>query len=167
VCGALQAAGASPSCSPAAAGAWSSPSLPGEIAALDVAFSSLPPIIGTSGPSDLPLPRSVVPTVQIQPWTFPMPIEESCPTCVVSASRLSLPVRGQSLRDAVLVVQFTDETIQALALSPPDDPLNTLTGNTPYVFTLPPTWGPIQSAYLTGFDTQQQYSVTEQIFVQP
>jgi hypothetical protein len=170
VCGALQAAGASPSCSPAAPRDGSYPSLPGESAALGAAFASLPPTAGTTAPtSPSAVPRALIPTPQILPWTFPQPISDSCPTCAVDAQYLSIPPREESLLDPVLVVRFADETTAALALGPPSTPPSasaTLESTTPYLFSLPSGWGPIQSAYITAFDAQQQYSITEQIFVQ-
>jgi hypothetical protein len=178
VCGALQAAGAATSCAPAAPMAGSSPDLPGETAALAAAFSSLPPTAGASVlVSPGTIPRHVLPTPQILPWTFPQPISDSCPTCVVAESFLSIPARGESLRDPVLVVQFTDQSVvsgAALALGPPENPPGgppstppILANTTPYLFALPAGWGAIQSAYLTAFDVQKQYSIIEQIFVQP
>lgn len=171
VCGALNAAGASLPCSPAAPGASSSPALPGEVAVMTAAFSSLLPTSGTVAPPPGTLPRHVVPTIQIQPWVAPMPIAETCPVCVVSASQLAIPAIEQDLQDAVLVMQFADGTTQAVALVP-----TLLASTTAYSFALPPpptpTCGPIKSAYLTAIGlpaspSLPSYSVTEQIFVDP
>jgi hypothetical protein len=171
VCGALKAAGAPLSCLPAAPQGWSSPSLPNEIAALDAAFSSLLPSSGTSGAAPLPIPRDSVPTVQIQPWTFPMPIAETCPPCRLVSGHLSIPPRGHDLHGAVLVIRFTDGTMQSVALNPQHGPL---ASHTSYSFVLPniPTsqTNHVQSAYITAFGFPQphpSYSITEQIFVQP
>jgi len=176
VCGALKAAGAPLSCVPAAPKTSSSPSLPSEIAALDLAFSNLPPSIGTLGPAPLPTPRDSIPTVQIQPWTFPMPIAETCPPCRLAEGQLSIPARGQDLYDAVLVVRFTNPLVQplTLALNPQNGPL---ASGTAYSFTLPSpicqvqpsSMCQIKSAYITAFGLPQplpSYSITEQIFVQ-
>jgi hypothetical protein len=46
----------------------------------------------------------------------------------------------------------------------PGDTTTTLQNNKSYSFLLP-NWGLVKSAYITGFNLSQQYSVTEQIFV--
>jgi hypothetical protein len=166
VCGALLAAGASPSCSPPPAGSGSSPALPGETAALQTAFAGLPPTIGTTSPPPATLPRHALPTIQVQPWVGPMPVAETCPVCVVSAAQLSVPSLEQQLQDPVLVMQFADGTEQAVALGP-----TTLATTTPYLFALPlsPTGAGLRAAYITGIVVlaSQSFSVIEQIFVQP
>ena len=183
VCGALLAAAViadapPPRCSIAAAEAGSSPTLPNEITALDGEFWTGPP--GAVAPASLAtLPRYLLPTVQIQPWTFPMPVEESCPRCYASMAtsdpHLTIPGLGQTLRDPMLVVQFASSTNvpnpapYPIALIPPG-PSNgtpTLVANTPYWFHLPANWGSIQSAFITGYDVSMSCSVTAQIFVQP
>lgn len=181
VCGALKAAGAPLRCLPAAPKAWSSPSLPSEIAALDIAFSSLPPSMGTSGPAPLPIPRYAVPMVEIQPQDT-TPVAETCtlcdrgkggtcPACRLVQESLSIPARAQDLYDAVLVTRLTDGTVQSVALNPQNGPL---ASHTSYSFVLPqiPTsqTNHVQSAYITAFGHPQphpSYSITEQIFVQP
>jgi hypothetical protein len=162
VCGALQAAGAAPSCSPPAPRAWSCPVLPAETTALAAAFASVPFSADTLASSST-IPRYLAPTVQIDPSVFPQPISGTCPTCwvdavAISAPYLSIPVLGQDLRDAELVVRFPDGSLHAIALG-------TLTASgSPYAFPLPAGWI-MQSAYLTGFDTPHLHSITEQIFV--
>lgn len=163
VCGALQAAGASPSCSPAAPKPWSCPGLPIEMAALAAAYANVPPSTGTLVPLTT-LPRYLAPTVQVDPWVFPMPISATCPTCRAAPGQmstqptLSVPTRGQPLSSPVLVVRLSGGALNAMALGPQ------LAGNTSYVFPLPSSWV-VQSAYLTGFESPGR-SITEQIFVQ-
>jgi hypothetical protein len=93
---------------------------------------------------------------------------------MVEARALSIPARDVSLREPVLVVQFTDGSGATLALGPPSNPPGPLTSSPPvlsdttaYVFTLPDDWGAIRSAYISALDLQGQYSITEQIVVQP
>jgi hypothetical protein len=175
VCGALQAAGAPTSCAPAAPREWSCPALPDETAALDAAFAGLPPVAGASLQVSMStLPRDVLPTPQVLPWTAPMPISDSCPTCLVEGRYMQIPARDNHLREPVLVVRFDDDSTAALALGPPGTPPGgppgqppILQDTTPYLFTLPKEWGPIKSAYLTAFDVQKQYSILEQLLVQP
>lgn len=162
VCGALQVAGASPSCSPPAPRVWSCPALPAETDALAAAFASVP-LTADALASWTTAPRNLAPTVQVAPSVFPQPISGTCPTCLVDAEAasvpyLSVPALGQDLRDAELVVRLPDASLHAIALG-------TLTANSsPYAFSLPPGWI-IQSAYLTGFDSAHQYSITEQVLV--
>lgn len=165
VCGALQAAGAAPSCSPPGPRAESCPALPAETAALAAAFASIP--TSADAPASLAsIPRYLAPTVQIDPSVFPQPISGTCPTCWVDAAAISasapyfsMPGLDQDLRDAELVVRFPDGSLHAIALG-------TLAANgSPYVFPLPPGWI-VQSAYLTGFDNPHLHSITEQVFVE-
>jgi subtilisin family serine protease len=163
VCGALHAAGATPSCSPPAPEPWSCPALWTETAALAAALANVP------ASSSTPLPLSAIaryaaPTVQVDPWVFPQPISGTCPTCRIDAAslstpQLSIPALGQNLRDAELVVRFPDGSLHALALGA------LLTAGPSYAFPLPSGWV-AQSAYITGFDDQHAHSVTEQIFVE-
>jgi hypothetical protein len=165
VCGALNAAGASLPCSPAAPHTSSSPPLPAQIAALEAAFSSSSPHVGMVSSPPASLPRQSLPTLQLRPWVGPMPVAETCPVCRISNGLLSIPARDQDLHDAVVVVRLADETVQILALESP------LASNTAYSFSLSPlttTSESIQSAYITAFAHQPPvYSITEQLFVQP
>lgn len=171
VCGALIAAGASPACSPAPPSAGSTPALPVETSALAAALASLPPVPGTSAPLPGTLPRHAAPTIQLQPWIAPMPVAETCPVCVVSASQLMIGGLEQDLDQPALVLRYADGSEQHLALGP-----STLATATPYAFVLPPpptlTCGPLKAAYVTGFavplsPSYSTFSITEQIFVQP
>jgi subtilisin family serine protease len=162
VCGALQAAGVSPICVPPPPRAASCPSLPTEADALADAFASVVPGGGAIAPL-ASVPRSLAPTVQVEPSVFPQPISGTCPTCWVDAEStspalLTIPALGQDLQDAMLVVRWPDTSLHAIALG-------TLLANAaPYAFPLPPGWT-VQSAYVSGFDSAHQYSITEQIFV--
>jgi hypothetical protein len=163
VCGALQAAGAAPTCVRPGPQPWSCPSLPVETAALVAAFASGLP--GADAPAPLTtIPRYLAPTVQVNPYAFPQPIAATCPTCVVDAVSasvplFSIPVLGQDLQDAELVIRFPDGSLHPIALGP------LLLGGSSYAFAVPAGWV-VQSAYLTGFDNLHQYSITEQVFVQ-
>lgn len=164
VCGALHAAGASPSCAPAPPQAWSSPDLAAEVATLAADYASVPESTSKPGALDM-IPRYLIPTVQVQPSVFPMPISITCRTCYAVTSSpstpgyLAIPARGQLLDAPMLVVRLDNGNLDALDLGPLP-----LEGNTPYLFPLPPDWI-IQSAYLTGLESSG-YSVAEQIFVQ-
>ncbi|HEX7836783.1 MAG TPA: hypothetical protein VF469_04935, partial [Kofleriaceae bacterium] len=163
VCGALQAAGAAPSCSPPGPREGSCPALPAETAALANAFASVPWTADALA-SLTSIPRYLTPTVQIDPSVFPQPISGTCPTCWVdaaslSAPYLSIPGLDQDLRDAELVVRFPDGSLHAIALG------TLAAGGSPYAFPLPAGWI-VQSAYLTGFDSSHQHSITEQVFVE-
>jgi len=171
VCGALQAAGASPSCAPAAPAAWSGPDLHGELAALDAASANLPVTVGTAVASSLSsIPRYLAPTVQVEPTVFPQPISATCPTCRVAPSLtspfyLSIPARGQELKSPVLVVLVGPptgtSTVQSFALG-----TESLAGTTSYAFPLPlPSGSVVQAAYLSGLEASG-YSLTEEILVQ-
>jgi Subtilase family len=175
LCGALHAAGVAVPCSPAAPYPGSNPALPAEIAAIDLAFGSLPPTAGTAAPTAAPLPRDTVPTLQIQPWIYPMPIAETCPVCVVANNELLMPALTRPIEDTVLIVRYADGAEQEVALAPPL-PANptTLASGTPYWFALPappsPTSGPIVAAYLTAYaipPALPPYSITEPLFVEP
>lgn len=161
-CGALREAGASPNCAPAAPSHGSCPALPSELAGLVAAYDN-EPMHSTSPVALTSIARAVAPSMQVGPWTFPMPIAATCPTCVVSSASvgpptLILPALSQPLYHPALVVQlWPGGTEYALSLGA------TLSNTSPYVFELPPTWV-VQSAYLTGFDAGS-YSVTEQLFV--
>lgn len=162
VCGALQAAGVSPSCSPPPPRPASCPSLPAEAAALAAAFASVVPSNDALA-SLASVPRSLAPTVQVQPSVFPQPISGTCPTCWVdaestSAVSLTIPALGQDLQNAALVVRWSDGSLHAIALG------TLLASAAPYTFVLPSGWI-VQSAYVSGFDSLHQYSTTEQIFV--
>lgn len=168
VCGALHAAGGSARCTPAAPRPASCPALPTEVAALSAMYGAVAPSLATPIADPVPLaslPRYLAPTVQVQPSTFPMPISETCPTCmVVSAASTSAPVllipsRSQILESPVLVVQVIGGAVHALSLG------DSLGAGTPYSYPLPAGWI-VQSAYLTGFDAGGD-SVTEQLFVAP
>jgi Subtilase family len=167
-CGALTVAGAAVPCAAPPAQPGSSPVLTSEIAALTAAFGGLSPTSGTLTATVDPLPRYSAPTVQLQPWTAPMPIAETCPVCVLANGMLTIPPRPDDLEHAVLVVELADGTVQTLALTP-----STLASNTPYVFSLPPNPSapPIQAAYITAFGevapSLPAYSITEQVFVDP
>lgn len=158
VCGALNAASASVSCAPAPPQAWSCPNLSSETDALALTYTSVTPT--ASPPPPTVLPRFSLPTVQVDPSVFPMPISDTCPTCVAAQgayNQLFIPPLAQGLTSAVLVVRlYGDPTPHTLGLG------NLVSSSA--VFPLPPSWGPIQSAYITGFD--QLHSVTTQIVVQ-
>jgi hypothetical protein len=137
------------------------------VAALAATYSTIPPTTGTViADSSLPaaIPRYQYPTVQVQPSTFPTPLSETCPTCVVmggqSASQrlLLVPARGQVLLSPMLVVALAGGARHAVMLG--QSPL--LVGSS-YVFSLPSNWV-VQSAYLTGFEAPGR-SITEQLFV--
>ena len=158
MCGALHAAGASLSCLPAAPQAWSCPELSAATDALAATYTSVTPTAGPSPPAVLP--RFALPTVQVDPSVFPMPISDTCPTCVAAQgayNELFVPALEQGLSAAVLVVRlYGDPTPHTLGLGN--------LASSAAVFPLPSSWGPIQSAYITGFD--QSHSVTTQIVVQ-
>jgi len=170
VCGALHAAGAQSSCSPAAAKPWSCPDLHVEAAALAATYAGTPLWTGMLSPPPSPalLPRFTTLTVQVQPTIFPMPISDSCRTCMVAQSFnssdmpfLYIPALGQVPSAAVLAVRLAGDL--------PDDPPHTmgltqLVSGQKQVFILPSEWI-VQSAYITGLDAWG-YSVTEQILVQ-
>jgi hypothetical protein len=162
VCGALKAANASLTCSPAAANAWSCPSLTAEISALHITAGLTQSI---TYPPPATLPRDSVPTPQLQPWIGPMPVAPPCPVCVLANGQLSIPPRDQDLYNAVVVVHLTDHTEQKFALDLQIQaataawyPLSLLLGS-----------APIESVYITSTDalSSPKYSITEQIFVQP
>lgn len=168
VCGALATAGQAVQCVPAAARPASCPALPSELAALEATYAAIPASLATVLPDPVALaslPRYVAPTVQVEPYVFPMPISETCPTCAVhsaastSAPALLIPARSQILDTPVLVVRLASGTLHAVSLG------DSLAANTPYVFPLPGGWI-VLSAYLTGFDTDGD-SITEQLFVAP
>jgi hypothetical protein len=176
VCGALNAAGAAIACAPPPAKPGSSPALPAEISALTAAFATLPATPGVATVTAAPLPHDTVPTLQIQPWLYPMPIAETCPVCCVAAAQLVMQAHDQDLEDPVLVVEYTDGSAQSVALAPPAAPFGpaVLDGGTPYSFALPPppsaTSGPAVAAYLTAVVAPvgaPPYSILEQIYVQP
>ena len=163
VCGALAAAGVSPSCSIPAPQSGSCPALPTQIAALAAAYSSVPGSPGAVVPL-VASPRYAAPTVQVEPTVFPQPISGTCPTCWIASTSsipyLAIPALGQNLSDAVLVVRVAGGTQYAFSLG------SLLLAGTSYAYSLPPGWS-IRSAAITGFDDLHQYSVTEQIFVEP
>ncbi len=162
VCGALLAAGASLRCRVPVPVGGSSPSLPSETAALTTAFAVEPSSCQLVSASLNP--RYLQPAPQISPWTFPMPISATCPTCVVSSSfgvapgELLLPDLGRGLLDPMLLVRLDDDSLLAIQLG-----LELLAG-TSYRFTLPMT-ASIRSAYLAGYDHARATSITEQLFV--
>jgi Subtilase family len=183
-CGALLAAGSPVPCSIPLARSWSSPSLPGEIAALS---SSVNPIL--RGASFTPIykdPRFLLPSMQVEPWTFPMPISATCPTCWISEAtqlapsraaspslwsspwsmlaapaQLTLPALGRPLQIPMLLLHLQDTTWLGIQLEGP------LAENVPYRFNLPPLplLPKVRAAYLSGFDWQEQHSIMEQLFV--
>lgn len=162
VCGAVQAAGLSLGCSAAAPRPWSSPSLPAQLAALD---SSVSPTMLAAVPAPLSQdPRLSLPSMQVEPWTFPMPISATCPTCYVADSsltshdQLTIPALGRPLHEPMLLLRLEDNSWVGLQLQGP------LTEHVPYRFNLPPL-PPVQSAYLSGLDWQEQHSIVEQLFV--
>lgn len=167
-CGALSLLNPSISCTPSGAGDWSSPHLPGEVAALIASIPASPMFA-----QQVPLadnPHFIKPSLQVQPWTFPQPISVTCPTCVVTASegttpaRLWLPEMGRKLIGPMLVVRQADGTETGYKLSSPLEEGVSYRFNLPFG-ALPPTGSPIRAAYISGFDLQQLHSVTEEIFV--
>lgn len=188
-CGALLAIGAPSPCTPPPPRAWSSLSLPAELAQLTSWFAGAPrcasPSAGCSAPILLPqdppqpeVPRYQLPSFQVEPWTFPMPISATCPTCWVAesltasdeAARLYLPALGQTLTNPVLVVRLDNQQRWAIPL----DDLELKDGSGAFVLlessahTFPlgqPLPAPITAAYLSGFDAELQHSVTEQLYV--
>jgi hypothetical protein len=175
LCGALHAAGVAVPCAPAAPYPGGNPALPAEIAAIDLAFGSLPPTAGIAAPTAVALPRDIRSTLQIQPWIYPMPIAETCPVCVVGANALLMPALTSPIEDTVLVVRYADGTEQEVALTPPlPGSSTTLASGIPYSFALPAppnsTSGPIVAAYLTAYaipPALPPYSITEPLFVEP
>jgi hypothetical protein len=168
VCGALQAAGASPRCSPAAPKPWSGPDLRAEMAALAATNAGLPASTGTLiEPLVLgALPRYLSPAQSIDPRDPWLLISTTCRVCERVAPgpwpshvpTLFVGPCGRVLNSAVLVVRLADGSQHGLALGPQ------LAINASYAFPLVPSWV-VQSAYLTGFDPSG-HSVTEQIVVQ-
>lgn len=175
VCGALHAAGTSPSCAIPGPKPWSSPDLPDEVAAFDHTYQNLSPIPSTLLPIPMPMdkiPRYLASTVQVNPDVFPQPIATTCRTCVaidesaalgaaLSGPHLDVLLDGQAgqvLTSPVLVVRLPDGAVAAAAIE------QQLAANQPYVISLPSDWV-VESAYLTGFEASGT-SVTEQIFVQ-
>jgi Subtilase family len=168
VCGALKAAGASLRCGVPAPLGWSSPSLPAELAALTAAFAVAPSSCELASSSLNPRYLQTAP--QISPWTFPMPISATCPTCVVSSSsdvssssgattsELWLPDLGRGLLDPMLLLRLDDDSLVAVQLG------LELVAGTSYRFPLPLA-APIRAAYLAGLDAERANSITEQVFV--
>jgi hypothetical protein len=165
VCGALSAAGASFRCTPTPAKQEGSPSLPSEISSLRASFA-VPPSNATIVPPPLAgVPRDLMASSQLEPWTFPTPISATCPTCIVGASagagpwELLLPAVGRTLLDPMLILRFDNGSIQGFELG------HQLVAGLTYVFPIPAFTGAgrIHSAYLTGLDAQQQHSITEQL----
>lgn len=168
VCGALRFAGVVSTCAPARRAPWSSPSLPHQFAALIAWFTPLgQPITATPAPKGSTSPRYLRPTMQVEPWTFPMPISVTCPTCWVSSSSaaapgatLSMPSLGRSLSSPRLVLLLEDGSAPEFDLGP-----HLLAGES-YSIELPlQLSAPIRAATISGLDQQQQYSVTEQLFI--
>lgn len=163
VCGALRAAGAALPCAPPPPQGWSCPSQPSQVEALIAAHGGVPRSAGTITPV-IDLPKDLAPTVQLAPEVFPAPISATCPTCLGADARASraagfvVPRLGQDLGDAVLVVELATGDAHALQLG------SLTAAGAPYVYSLPGDWV-LQSAYLTGFDTNG-FSMTEQICVQ-
>jgi hypothetical protein len=112
------------------------------------------------------VPRFVMPSAQVEPWTFPTPISATCPTCVVGSSagagpwELLLPNVGRALTDPMLILRFDSGSVAGLELG------HALVVGSTYRFPIPPFPSAIAAAYLTGIDEQQQHSVTEQLFVE-
>lgn len=178
VCGALLQAGVSPlTCEAAPAKGWSSPSLPSEIAAL---HSSVTPTMRAASFAPLAKdPRFLLPSMQVEPWTFPMPISATCPTCYLSDSanlaatgpsiasgpspasapdQLTIPALGRPLQIPMLLLHLEDQSWLGVELQGP------LEEHVAYRFDLP-SLPPVRAAYLAGFDWQEQHSIFEQLFV--
>lgn len=102
--------------------------------------------------------------MQVEPWTFPMPISATCPTCYVADStltspdQLTIPALGRPLHEPMLLLHLDDNSWVGVELQGP------LAEHVPYRFNLPPL-PPVQSAYLSGLDWQEQHSIVEQLFV--
>lgn len=162
VCGAVQAAGLSLGCTAAPPKPWSSPALPAQIAALD---GSVSPTLRAAAVAPLSQDRRFfLPSMQVEPWTFPMPISATCPTCYVADStltspdQLTIPALGRPLHEPMLLLHLDDNSWVGVELQGP------LAEHVPYRFNLPPL-PPVQSAYLSGLDWQEQHSIVEQLFV--
>ncbi len=173
VCGALQKAGVSSSCTPPTPKAWSSPNLSSEAAAVDATYALFPTVDSTPLVPLSPdmIPRYLATTVGVDPYAFPTPISATCRTCVATAASqtagplaaqpqmtLELSARDQVLISPVLVVRFATGDVAAVALG------SQLDSNVAYKFSLSLDQV-VQSAYLTGFE-ESGYSLTEQIFIQ-
>lgn len=168
VCGALRFAGVASSCATPGRALWSSPALPAQFAALIAWFTPLgQPLTATPAPQGSISPRYQRPSMQVEPWTFPMPISVTCPTCWVSSSSaaapgatLSMPSLGRTLHSPRLVLRLEDESAPEFDLGP------VLNAGESYSIELPlQLSSPIRAATINGFDQQQQYSVTEQLFI--
>jgi subtilase family protein len=169
MCGALTAAGVSSlTCGSPAPKPWSSPALPAEVAALAAAYQTTQSIPGILVADPVPraaIPRYQFPTVQVQPSTFPTPLSETCPTCVVMAGQSSslhallVPARTQVLLSPMLVVELAGSGgLKAMKLDP-----QALPAGPARVYSLPPNWI-VRSAYLTGLEAPGR-SITEQLVV--
>ena len=177
VCGALRKLGLpAQACTIPARKPHSSPSLPGQMAALLDWVEGQPMSHNlTPMPPRPSVPRYVVESLQAAPWTFPTPISATCPTCVVSGSAafaldgertFAIPSIGQRMYKPMLVVRFEDgdfldENDVQWAIQLDED----LPAGGPYEVAMPPLPGQVRSAYLTGLDEEQSFSITEQILV--
>lgn len=171
VCGALHAAGATSACKPALPWSGSGPSLAAQTAALAATVTVAPSNAGA--PLSAPLsgvPYDASPSMQVEPWTFPMPIQATCPTCWVSSQmsvsqrQLVIPAANRTLLSPMLVVELQGSgpgggPVMAVWLG------TDLLPGMSYVFWLPSTWM-IRSATLTGFDVGEAHSISEQLFVE-
>lgn len=170
-CGALQAAGAAVDCIPAPPQPGGCPSLTPQLSALAATITADP--VATDPPMSPPfigVPFLEKPTMQVSPWTFPAPIQATCPTCWVSSQmsgaprQFLVPEVGRMLLNPMLIVQLFCSgscagSQRAVTLG------HSLVPGEAYVFELPPTWN-VVSAMLTGYDTEEMYSISEQLFVE-
>ncbi len=172
-CGALTSAGVTTSqaCPPAAPLASSSPLLFAQVAALTSAFASASPVVGSSVVPSGSLPHDSHPGLTLQPWTFPMPVAETCSACRLASSQLYIPDRDQDLVEPVLLLKTTGGTTVSWKLQLPDSLSTTLDKSVSYSFPMP---GPFVSASISATTSlpsinasNPTYSIQEQIFVQP
>jgi hypothetical protein len=164
VCGALIAAGAAPSCSVPPPMPWSCPDLHAEVGALEQALTAVVPT-NVSTAVAAPVARFVVPTIQVTPWVFPAPVAVTCRACVFAPNEITIELEsGQWLGTPALVLQQVSGTSLTVPLGN-----HALVGPNLYVFSLPSSYvalSQVQSAYLTGFNSTESASFSEQILVQ-
>jgi hypothetical protein len=147
--------------------------LPAQLAALIAALPgpAIPALDAIVDPSPQLLPRFTAPTAQVEPWTFPQPIQATCPTCYAGMStsgevaHVALRNLGKALYQPVLVVQFDPGTPPSLGTSGAVWLGESFAEGTTIEVALPPNWT-LQSAYLTAFDDAlHTHSISEQLFV--
>lgn len=162
VCGALLAANAAFRCTPPPRRLWSSPALPGPLTDLSAWLTAAPsPVVQQSPPWSIP--RFTLASRQVYPWSFPAPISVTCPTCWVSSAtsgnpQLGIPYVSERIREPMLVLRLEDGTLTTLSLGEVLEP------NVQYSFPITTAYS-IVAAYLTGFDEEMHYSISEQLYI--